>query len=206
VNDDQCFSTSTTKDGECTWIYLTNDEEDDDGSCIAKNNTDVECEYINRTEQCEPGGGITKLSETCTWIYSTNDEEDDNGSCIGKNNTDVECEYINRTSQCESGGGITKLSGTCSWIYSTNDGEIDEGICIGTNKTDVECEYINRTSQCVSGGGITSLADKCGLYNNECKTLCSRISETICKDSRSSDCFWIEENGTEYSGGCVDQV
>jgi hypothetical protein len=69
------------------------------------------------------------------------------------------------------------------------------------------CENIVRTYQCFSGAGVTSLSEKCGLYNNLCKTLCSKLSEDPCKSSlRTDDCFWLENNGTSVAAHCVDKV
>jgi hypothetical protein len=108
--------------------------------------------------------------------------------------------------QCFPSSTSTVVDGGCTWIYGTNDGGNSNGSCIAVSEQSIICENLNRTSQCESGGGITSLADKCGLYNNECKTLCSEIDKNTCKNIRSSDCFWLEENGTEYSGECVNKV
>jgi hypothetical protein len=57
----------------------------------------------------------------------------------------------------------------------------------------------------------------CGIYldsdnNGLCKTICSRIDETICKkegdDGRSGDCFWLEkdESDSSSSGKCINKV
>jgi hypothetical protein len=117
----------------------------------------------------------------------------------------VSCDDIKNDTQCFS--STTALDGTCSWLYGSNDSTNTSGSCISVNDDDITCEDLNRTSQCGGGGGITSLANKCGLYNNVCKTLCSEIGETTCKSTfRSNDCFWIEKNGTQYSGGCVNKV
>jgi hypothetical protein len=108
--------------------------------------------------------------------------------------------------QCFPSSTSTVVDGGCTWIYISNNEIYTNGKCIETSDESNSCDFINRMSQCADGGGITSLADKCGLYNNECKTLCSKIDENTCKNIRSSDCFWIEKNGTEYSGRCVDKV
>jgi hypothetical protein len=105
--------------------------------------------------------------------------------------------------QCSSSS--TVVDGACTWIYISNNGAYSNGNCIRRSDESISCDFINRMSQCANGGGITSLSDKCGLYNNECKILCSTIDESTCKNSRSSDCFW-KEDGTEYSGRCVDKV
>jgi hypothetical protein len=81
------------------------------------------------------------------------------------------------------------------------------GICVAVNEQDISCGDISRTTQCESGGGVAVLSGKCGLYNNNCKLLCSEINETTCKgNNRSSECFWLEKNGTQFLGGCVNKV
>jgi hypothetical protein len=140
------------------------------------------------------------------WIYQTNNDGDTNGSCLSKNNQTLNCGDINRSNQCESGGGIARLSGQCTWIYNTNSEVNTNGNCIATSNDTITCEDLNRTSQCALGGEISALFGKCGLYNNVCKTLCSEINENTCKNTRSNDCFWIDKNGTQYSGGCVNKV
>jgi hypothetical protein len=159
---------------------------------------------VNDT-QCS--SSTSSIDGTCTWIYGTNDGTNTNGSCIAVSEQNIECDDINRMSQCGTGGGITSLANGCSWIYGTNNMGDNSGNCVSINEQDISCEDINRLSQCAGGGGITTLVGKCGLYNSVCKTLCSEINETTCKSSsRSDECFWLESNGTQYSGGCMNKV
>jgi hypothetical protein len=101
----------------------------------------------------------------------------------------------------------TDVNGACTWLYGSNNEVATNGFCIAKSNGTTTCENVNRTAQCGNGAGITSLIGTCGLYDNTCKTLCSNSSETACKgNSRSDDCFWLEKNGTVYSGECVNKV
>jgi hypothetical protein len=141
----------------------------------------------------------TGAEGACTWIYSG--ASGSTGTCVPKSSQSYNCNNLVQEGQCTNGGNLNMLSGSCTWIYSSGGGS-----CRAINDSSASCEIITNTSQCILGGGITSLFGKCGLYNNVCKTLCSEVSESVCKNSRSGDCVWLEPNGTQVSGACVNSV
>jgi hypothetical protein len=122
-------------------------------------------------------------------------------SCIQSSSS---CSDIVNDTQCPL---VTTGVGVCTWLYQTSNDANTSGSCISVNEQDVTCDDIIQTSQCALGGGLSVLSNKCGVYNYVCKTLCPQVSESICKSSsRSDDCLWVEKNGTQYSGECVDKV
>jgi hypothetical protein len=57
--------------------------------------------------------------------------------------------------------------------------------------------------------GNTKLINECGIYNEICKTKCSKLtSETNCNsNSRDNDCIWLLENTTKsIKAFCEDKV
>jgi hypothetical protein len=55
---------SNCRSDDCGFIYLSEDGNDDGGSCYAKNSTHT-CEEINRSSQCVSGGNIGVLNGKC---------------------------------------------------------------------------------------------------------------------------------------------
>jgi hypothetical protein len=93
----------------------------------------------------------------------------------------------------------------CTFIYGSLSGW--DGTCVDKGTTLDDCGMIKREGQCSGGGEITSLSDTCEWYLSKCDVKCSEItSEETCKSTRSSDCFWIEKNGTTPTISCVDRV
>jgi hypothetical protein len=165
----------------------------------------VLCGDIMNNTQCSSAS--SDIEGACSWIYASNNNSNTSGVCVPISSQSVNCAYINRSGQCESGAGITSISSSCVWIYGTSNEGDSSGSCLAKSDENVGCEDIHRQSQCANGGGITALSNKCGIYNNVCKVLCSLLSESVCKmTARFDDCWWLEKNGSVYSGGCVNRV
>jgi hypothetical protein len=152
---------------------------------------------------------VTGGDGACSWIYASNDNSNNSGICVAKSSQSVGCDDVTRPNQCINGGGITALTAACTYIYQSTDIADNSGSCISISDTSIQCENIIRTSQCLLGAEVTALFGKCGIYGNTCKTLCAEINgenaNVTCK-SRSEDCIWLEKNGTQYSGECINSV
>jgi hypothetical protein len=64
------------RSNDCIWIYSDNDDDNNDGSCYAKNDTDIKCDTFHRDSQCVNGGDIDRLNNKCIIIENSNGEWD----------------------------------------------------------------------------------------------------------------------------------
>jgi hypothetical protein len=101
---------------------------------------------------------------------------------------------IKNNNECE-----TALNEECTYIYNESTSSSTGGVCVFKNVSNFICDDIKRSSQCADGGDISSLDGMCGIYESQCKTLCSKIDiDYICNNNRSNDCFWYTY--------CIDKV
>jgi hypothetical protein len=104
TNRKQCeeiFSSS------CTYLYSSNDG--NNGKCVEKGDDTLKCNNINRSDECEDGGGITSLNGKCA-LYETL-------------RCEVKCSGIDENT-CRDG-----RSGDCFWIVG-NESILIESECV----------------------------------------------------------------------------
>jgi hypothetical protein len=122
VNDTQCKEETTLAEGECTWIYLTNDSSTTNGICELKTTERYECEDLNRTSQCEDGAYITILKNQCGRYPEESSGDSDSDSKICKQL----CEVITLNTKCEE----DRVS-DCFWLDENTTAEVKvEGKCV----------------------------------------------------------------------------
>jgi hypothetical protein len=95
---------------DCSWIYNNNADDNYDGSCYSKNETNIFCNNIQREGQCNDGGEIDKLKDKCE-IYD--------GTCKVRcdklllDDSDDGCEFDDRKNDCYLLSGRDDIPGRC---------------------------------------------------------------------------------------------
>jgi hypothetical protein len=110
----RCGATGTVESEtlSCFWIYNTNDENINTGTCRNMNDESLLCSNIIRNSQCSNGLSGTFLNEKCTFY---------GGNCIWR------CGVLSK-GDCEN-----RANNDCSFIFSVTEG--DDGKCYAKNGT-----------------------------------------------------------------------